>query len=135
CTPPRGGRQTEKMTLRSCDGWQPQLHKPAGIQISALPADGHVEMGTSGSSRAAAQSDGLAALHVVALFHFEFGQMQVEGEQALAVIEHDEIALEIERPSEQHRAVIHGRDGSPAGDTEIQAQVGARGLAVEYALR
>src|SRR5712671_3824884 len=113
------------MTLRSCDGWQPQLQEPSGIQISALPADGDVEMGTGGSSRAAAQADGLAPLHAVALLHFELGQMQVEGEQSLAVVEHDKIALKIERPSQQDRALVHGGDGRSAGDAEVEAQVRA----------
>src|SRR5260370_23509750 len=111
-----------KLLLPS-DPWQLQLHEPGWIQRRPLPADGHVEMGTGDSSRAAAQSDGLAPLHMVALFHFEFGQMQIEGEQALAVVEHHAIPLEIERPSEQNRAVIHGCDGSPAVDAEIQSQV------------
>src|ERR1700682_3576064 len=117
------GKAMILMTLWSCGGWQTQLHEPRGIEVGALPTDRDVEMGAGGASGAAAQADGLAALNVVALVHFEFGQMEIEGEQSLAVIEHDKIALEIERPRQQNRAIIHGGDGSPAGDAEIQAQV------------
>src|SRR3979411_1472165 len=94
-----------------------------------------MQMWSGGSSRAAAQTDDFSALYLVAFFHFEFGKMQIEGEQPLPVIEHDEIALEIERPRQQHCATIHGGDGSTAGDAEIHAQVWTRGLTVENTLR
>src|SRR5260370_16140956 len=66
-----------KLLLPS-DPWQLQLHEPSRIQITALPADGDMQMGAGGSSRASAQTDYFAALYLVAFFHFEFGKMQIE---------------------------------------------------------
>jgi hypothetical protein len=100
-----------------------------------LPAHSDVEMRARGAARAAAQRDDLPAFHRIAFFHFEFGKMHVDGEQALAVIEYDEVAFEIKRASQQDGAVIHGLDGSSAWDAEIQTPVSARGLAIENALR
>src|SRR5579863_440052 len=60
--------------------------------------------------------------------------MHVDGQQALAVIEHDEVALVIKWTCQQHCAVVHGLDGSSSRDAEIQAPMGARGLAVENSL-
>ena len=90
-------------------------------------------MRTRSPASAATQSHDLPAFYRIALFDFELGKMQVEGEQALAVIEHDEIALEIKRPRQQHCTVIHGGNRSPAGDAKIQAQVRTGSLAVEDA--
>ena len=50
------------------------------------------------------------------------------------MIQHDEVALEIQRPRQQHRAVVHGFNGSSGGDAEIEAPVSAADLAVENAL-
>ena len=106
-----------------------------GIEIGALPAHRDVEMRACGAAGAAAQSDDLAPRFTGSPFlYFELGKMQVESEQSLAVIEHDEIAFEIKRPRQQHRAVIHGGDGSAGRDAEIEAEVRARGFAVEDAL-
>jgi hypothetical protein len=38
----------------------------------------------------------LTAFYWVAFFYFEFGEMQVESEQSLAVIEDYEVAFEVE---------------------------------------
>ena len=91
-------------------------------------------MRARGAARAAAQSDFLATFHLLSFLYFELGEMQVQSQQTLAVIEYDEISLEIERPRQEHSAVIHGGDGSSAGDAEIQTLVWARGFAVEDAL-
>jgi hypothetical protein len=89
------GVKPKELPLKVFQRGKAQLHEPSRIQIGALPADGDMKMGAGCSSRASAQTDGLAALHTVAFFHFEFGKMQIESEQSLAVIEHYEIALEI----------------------------------------
>src|ERR1700716_2195040 len=81
-----------RWSLLPTNNGQAQLHESRRIEVGALPADGDMEVGAGSSSRASAQTDDFAALHGVAFFHFEFGKMQIEGEQSLPVIEHDEIA-------------------------------------------
>src|SRR5712664_2170680 len=60
--------------------------------------------------------------------------MQVQGQKALAVIDHHEVALVVKRSGEQYGAVIHRRHGSSAGDAEIKAKVRTGGLVIEDAL-
>jgi hypothetical protein len=76
----------------------------------------------------------LSSLYLIPFLYFEFGKMEVKGEQALSVVENHEIAFEIKWPCQEDCAVIHSGYGSAAGDAEIQAKVGALGLAVEDAL-
>ena len=80
---------------------------------------------------AAAQADDLASLYLLAFLHFEFGKMQVKREQALAMVDHDEISFEVKRPGEQHSAIVHGLDWSSAGYSEIETKMWARCLAVK----
>ena len=100
-----------------------QTHQGGGIEIGSLPAYGDVEMRAGGASGAAAEADHLTALYRIAFLHLEFGKMEVERQQTLSVFEHHEIAFEIKRASQQHRAVIHGFDGSSAGCAEVEAEV------------
>jgi hypothetical protein len=51
--------------------------------------------------------------------------MKAKGQQTLAMIQYDEVALERKWPRQQHRTVIHGSHWSSAGHSEIQTQVGA----------
>ena len=57
-------------------------------------------MRASRASGSSAQSDDLAALHLVAFLYFELREMQVEREQTLAVIDYDEVAFEVKRACE-----------------------------------
>src|SRR5216683_5737782 len=57
--------------------------------------------------------------------------MQIQSEKTLPVIEHDEITFEIQRSRQQHRAVIHRINRSPAGNSKIQAQMWTGGFAIE----
>jgi len=84
-----------------------------------LPPHFDVEMRACGPAGAAAQSEDLPALHRIPFFYFELGKMQVESQQTLAVIEHNEIPFEIKWPRQKHSAVIHGGDGSSGRDAEI----------------
>src|SRR5580704_6329225 len=100
---------------------QPQTQQACRIEIRSLPAHCDVEMRAGGPARATAQTYDLTALYLIPFLHFEFGEVEVKGEQALPVIQHDKIPLEIQRPRQQHRTVIHRGDGCATGDAEIQA--------------
>ena len=80
------------------------MEEAGGVEVGALPADGDVEVRAGGASSAAAQSDFLAAFHGVAFFHFEFGEMEVEGEESLAVVDDYAVTFEIQEAGQQHGA-------------------------------
>src|SRR5579863_7263937 len=88
-----------------------------------------------GAPCSSAQSNFLAPFHEFSLFHFELRKMEVEREQALAMVEHHTISFVVEKTRQQHRTLIHGRDGSARGDPEIQAPVRSLRFAIEDALR
>ena len=119
-----------QLLIASCQLRQPQANQPFRIEIRPLPSYGYVKMWTGGASGAAAQADFLAAFHLISLFYFEFREMQIKRKQTLAVVQHHEIAFEIQRPRQQHSAIIHSRHGSATGDAKIQSQVRTRGLAI-----
>jgi len=128
----RSGRRPKGADLHSRQG---QLQQPGGVEVGALPADGDVKMRAGGSAGATAEADFLAAGYGVSFFHFEFGEVEVEGEESLAVVDHHAVAFEIEKAGQQHGAGIHGRDRGSGGDAEIQALMFALGHAVEDSLR
>ena len=111
------------------------MKQPGGVEVGALPADGDVKMRAGGSAGATAEADFLAAGYGVSFFHFEFGEMEVEGEESLAVVDHHAVAFEIEKAGQQHGAGIHGRHRGSGGDAEIQALMFALGHTVEDSLR
>src|ERR1700745_1062255 len=92
-------------------------------------------MRAGGASGAAAEAKFLAAVYGVALLYFDLGQMEVQGEKSLAVVNDDAVAFEIQEAGKQDRACIHGGDGSAGGAAEIETVVRALGLAVEDSLR
>src|SRR5262249_39527822 len=75
-------------------GWM-QRQQRLGIDIDALPAHSKMQMRRRNAPRVSAQTQNRAALNFVAFFHFNFGEMEVKGQQALTVIDEDTIALEI----------------------------------------
>ena len=99
-----------------------------------MPAYCDVEMRACGPAGAAAQANDLSSFYLIPFLYFEFGKMEIKSKQALSVVQHDEITLEIQRPCQQDCAGIHGGDGSATGDAEIQAKVSALRFAVEDAL-
>lgn len=74
---------------------QRQLEKAGWIEVGALPTNGDVEVRAGSASGAAAQADFLATLYGLSFFHFEFGEMEVEREQSLTVVDHHAISFEI----------------------------------------
>ncbi len=105
--------------------------RPSRIEVGSLPANRDVKVRSRGPARAAAQADFLPAFYLFPFLHFELGKMQIQGEQTLAVIQHDEIALEIKRPCQQYRAIVHGLDRSTAGNAKIQAEMRALCFSIE----
>src|SRR4029077_9569702 len=92
-------------------------------------------MRTRGPACAAAQPDFLATSYRFPFLHFEFGQMEVERKESLAMVDYDAVAFVIEEARQQHRPLIHGRDGGSAGNAIIEAEMWALRLAVENSLR
>ena len=69
-----------------------------------MPADGEVEMGAGGASGATAEAHYLSALYLVSFFYFEFGEVEVEGEESLAVVDDDAVAFKVQETCEKYRA-------------------------------
>src|SRR5215467_4401142 len=114
---------------------QGQLHEAGGIQVSPLPPDRDVEMGSSCTASASAQAHDLAALHDVTFLYLELRKMKVECEQALAVVDDDAVSFEVQETRQQHRAGIHCCDRSAGGNAEVKTEMRALGDAIEYPLR
>src|ERR1700745_430586 len=57
--------------------------------------------------------------------------MHVEAQQSLTVVDHDTIAFEIERPRENHRPAVHGRNGCVWANAVIEPLMDALGDAIE----
>ncbi len=111
-----------------------QRQQSRRIQIDALPADSQMEMGAGGASRPAADSDLLAFLHRFPFFHAQFGEMEIESQQTLAVVENHAVAFKEQRAGEQDFAAVDGGYGCAGGDTEVEALVRALHRSVEDAL-
>src|ERR1700690_206646 len=125
---PKANRKTQQRSRQ----WQ--LQKTSGVEVDALPANPDIKVGTGGAPRSTTEPYHLPAFDRVAFFYFELGKMQVEREQALAVINYHEIAFVVQKPRQQHRAAVHRCDGSSSVDAEIQAVMSAQRFAVENAL-
>ena len=113
---------------------QGQIQQPLGIEIRALPSHRNMEMRAGSPARATAQADLLAALHLISFLHVELGKVEVEGKQSLAVVDDNAVPFEIQEARQQHRALVHGRNWGPGGNTEIKAEMRALRLAVEDSL-
>src|ERR1700739_2887024 len=81
------GYQAERP--KTVGSWQRQLHEPSGIEVDALPAHCNMEMRSGSSPGASAHPDFLTAFDRFSFFHFEFGKMEIESKQSLAVIDRD----------------------------------------------
>ena len=112
---------------------QPQPYQTRRIKISSLPSHRDMEMWARGPSRPSAKTNLLAALYLLAFLYLEFRKMQIQSEQPLAVIKHNEIALEIKWPRQQHDSIIHCGNRGSARNAKIQTEMWTRGLAIEDA--
>src|SRR5215469_1314787 len=89
-------------------------------------------MGAGSPSTAPAECDQLPGINLITLLDLKFRKMQVQAHQTLPVINDNETAFEIERTSENHCAAIDGMDLCPARSSEIQPEVPALHLVIEY---
>src|SRR5260370_36502787 len=72
-----------------------------------------MQMRTGGASRAAAQSDRLPFADIIAFLNRKFRQMQIERQQALAMVDHHTIPLKEQRPRQDDAPAINGGDPPP----------------------
>src|SRR3982074_1190047 len=79
-----------------------------------------MQMWPGGAPRATAQSDGLAFVHIVALFDRKFRQMQIERQQALAMVDHHTISFKEQRPGQDDAAAVNRCDRRSTGHAEIE---------------
>src|SRR5260370_24913613 len=87
-----------------------QRKQRCGIHIDALPPHGQMQMGSGGAPRAAARSDLLAFGNVLSFFYAELGEMKIEREQTLAVVNPTPAAFQLERARQDHGPVIDCRN-------------------------
>src|SRR5271157_5668539 len=79
-----------------------------------------MEVRPSGASSASAESNRLAFAHLVAFFDGKFRQMQIERQQALAMVDHYAIPFKEQRPRQDYSPAIHGCDRGSTGYAEIE---------------
>src|SRR5579863_6620138 len=94
-----------------------------GIDLHAVKLHGEMDMVAAGHAGHAALAHDLAASDQVALMHVEVAHVAVNGLQAIAVIEHNAVAVDAQRRSPHHAAVVGGFDTYVLGDREIVAKV------------
>src|SRR5450432_1404801 len=61
--------------------------------------------------------------------------MHVDGQKALAMIEHYAVSLEVKRARQKHGPSIHGGDERATGHAEVETLMRTLRLTIEYALR
>src|SRR5437016_4919296 len=93
-----------------------------------------MQVGPGGATSASTKPDHLFPLHLLALLHGEVGEMQIEREQSLSVINDHAVPFEIKIASQKHGSGIESRNRGPTGHTIIEALVIALYLSVEDAL-
>ena len=88
-----------------------------------------------GSPTASADTDQLAGFDLVALLHFEVGQVEIQTEESLAVIDDYAPTLEIKSLGKNYGPSIDCMHRRPARRGEIQAQMAALHFLVEHSSR
>src|ERR1017187_9063375 len=79
-----------------------------------------MQVWAGGASGATANANRLPFVHIVAFLHGKFRQMQIERQQALAVIDDHTIAFEEEGPGQDDAAAVDGCDQGARGHAEIE---------------
>ena len=74
---------------------QVQVEQGGGIEIFAAPANGEMKMRSGGATGGAAQSELFPAIDMVAFFDRELGEVQVQTQKTLAVIDDHAISFEV----------------------------------------
>ena len=69
-----------------------------------------MQMRTSRPAGTSAESNRLAFAHLVAFLNRKFRQMQIERQQALAMVDRDAIPFKEQRPGQNDVPAVDGRD-------------------------
>src|SRR6202521_1978768 len=93
-----------------------------------------MQVRTSSASGASAKSDRLAFVHLVPFFDGKFRQMQIERQQALAMVDHHTIPFKEQRPRQNNATTVDGGDRRSTGHAEIEPLMRALHGTVENAL-
>jgi len=79
-----------------------------------------MEMGAGGAAGASTERDGLALIDGVSFLHQEFREVQVECEQALAVVDDNAVSFKEQRPRQNDFAAVDGGDLGSRPYAEIE---------------
>src|SRR5207253_3842902 len=93
------------------------------VDVDAADHDAEVEMVAGGEARVAGLADGIATADGRAALDVDRAQMAVEREEPEAVVDHDRVAVDAERPGEHDPAGVPGRDRATAQGGEVEAEV------------
>jgi len=94
-----------------------------------------MQMRAGGAAGASAETDLLPAGYLLAFFDLEFGEVQIEREQTLSMVEYHTISFKEEGPREQNRPGIESGNRGSDRHGVVQTLVGALGLTIEGAAR
>src|ERR1035437_604915 len=93
------------------------------VDLNAVELHGEMDMITAGHSCLAALSHHLASFHHVTLVHIDAAQMAVDGLQAIAMVDHDAVAVDAQRSGIHNPAIVRRLDAHMLRDREIIAKV------------
>ena len=102
------------------------------VEVAALPFQPPAQVRAGGAALLADRADPLAAAHQVALADVDPGQVQILADQALAVVDQDQPALEVQAPLGQRHPAVGWRRHRRAGRrSHVDAVVRPLGIAVQ----
>ena len=90
-----------------------------------------MQVGTGGSARSANQTNDLALFHCLSLTHERFAEMTVHGDQALAVIQKNSLAVVVQVIDERHLSSRWCANFGTGGCGNVQTAVRIARLAIE----
>src|ERR1035437_2089925 len=93
------------------------------LDLNAVELHGEMDMITAGHSCLAAPSHHLASFHHVALVHIDMAQMAVDGLQAIAMVDHDAVAVDAQRSGIHNPAIVRRLDTNMLRDCQIVAEM------------
>ena len=94
-----------------------------GIDLHAIELHGEMDVVAAGHAGHAALAHDLATLHHVALVHVDVAHVAVDGLQAVAVVDHNAVAVDAQRRGLDDAAVIGSLDADVLRDGEVVAKV------------
>lgn len=126
----RGSSGLRVFVLRRCEpkesGW---------IQIGSLPANGEMKMWRGGPASSTTQPNHLSFADGVAFLHFERGQVHVESNQSLAVVDGNAVSFEVKIASQDHFSAVCSANRRAVMNAKIEPRVLIAFYPVEQARR